>query len=305
MLSRRGGRAVDCAGLENRRAGNGPAGSNPAPSASFAASSPTPHSRAPRPIPRSDPHEAPRLFARRVRAPIVRPSSLEVDGLLFELRWSARRRTVEIAVDARGRLRLAAPAGCTLAFLEQFARRKRRWVLAKLAEREASGPPPEPPRFVTGEELPYLGRSFPLIVVERSRPGVALLEDRFRMSERAAADGRRHFAAWAKRAAAEWIAPRVELLVPPLGRAPSSVKVREMGRRWGSCSRDGRVGFNWRLILLAPELVDYVVVHELAHLVEHNHGPGFWRVVEAAQPDFRERREALQRAAVAIGWTWD
>ena len=109
----------------------------------------------------------------------------------------------------------------------------------------------------------------------------------------------------ARRAATEWIGPRVVELAATVGREPAGVAVREMGRRWGSCARDGRIGFNWRLVLLAPELVDYVVVHELAHLAEHHHGPAFWRVVEAAQPDYRERRAALRRAAVAIGWSWD
>ena len=78
-----------------------------------------------------------------------------------------------------------------------------------------------------------------------------------------------------------------------------------MRRRWGSCARDGRISLNWRLVLLAPALADYVLVHELAHLVEPNHGAGFWRLVEAEMPDFRARRAALRRAGAAIEWTWE
>jgi predicted metal-dependent hydrolase len=219
----------------------------------------------------------PRVFARRFRLPGARPATLQIDEHEYAVRWSARRRTVEIAIDARGALRLAAPMGCDVAFLVAFARRKRAWVTAKLAERAAAGPAPAAPTFDEGGWLPFLGASHPVVVAARRRPAVTFVDGRFEIAREAVA----------------------------VGREPAGVAVREMGRRWGSCARDGRIGFNWRLVLLAPELVDYVVVHELAHLAEHHHGPAFWRVVEAAQPDYRERRAALRRAAVAIGWSWD
>ncbi len=246
-----------------------------------------------------------RLLGRKRRAPQTQPRSLDVDGLVYELRWSTRRRTVEIAIDARGRLRLAAPSGCAPSFLVEFARRKRPWVDKHLAARAARGPVPAAPTFGEGDRLPCLGEPLPLHLVDRRRPILELVDGRFELSREAAGKGCHHFVRWARRHASAWIGERVERIAGEVGRAPIAVAVREMGRRWGSCARDGRIAFNWRLILLDPALVDYVIVHELAHLAEHHHGPAFWRLVECDQPDFRARRRALRHASVEIGWTWD
>jgi predicted metal-dependent hydrolase len=81
---------------------------------------------------------------------------------------------------------------------------------------------------------------------------------------------------------------------------PGQVLVRNQKRQWGSCARDGTLRFNWRLVMLDPSLIEYVVVHELAHLRVRNHSPQFWSVVEAAMPDFNERRKRLRKAGVGL-----
>lgn len=76
------------------------------------------------------------------------------------------------------------------------------------------------------------------------------------------------------------------------------ITIREQKTRWGSCSSKGNLNFNWKLILLAPELLDYVVVHELAHRREMNHSKNFWKIVEAELPDYRERRRRLKECRI-------
>jgi len=78
-----------------------------------------------------------------------------------------------------------------------------------------------------------------------------------------------------------------------MGVAPARVKITGARARWGSCSSKGSLSFSWRVMLADDEAIDYVVVHELAHLREMNHSPRFWAVVEAAMPDYRERKKAL------------
>ena len=79
---------------------------------------------------------------------------------------------------------------------------------------------------------------------------------------------------------------------------PIWITIREQKTRWGSCSSKGNLNFNWKLVLLAPELLDYVVVHELAHRREMNHSKDFWKIVEAELPDYRERRRRLKECRI-------
>ena len=76
------------------------------------------------------------------------------------------------------------------------------------------------------------------------------------------------------------------------------ITIREQKTRWGSCSSKGNLNFNWKLVLLAPELLDYVVIHELAHRREMNHSKNFWKIVEAELPDYRERRRRLKKCRI-------
>jgi predicted metal-dependent hydrolase len=90
-----------------------------------------------------------------------------------------------------------------------------------------------------------------------------------------------------------WIERRLAHYAVQLGVAPTAVRVRDMGQRWGSCSARGRVNFHWRILVFPPSIIDYVIVHELAHLRELNHSRAFWGLVETILPDYRRRKTWL------------
>jgi predicted metal-dependent hydrolase len=224
--------------------------------------------------------------------------SLTVDDLTFAVRWSRRRRTIGLTVSPDGALRVLAPAGVPARKLESAVRAKLPWVRRKLAEFEALGPAPAPKRFVDGERLPYLGRDYTLALVDRPRgAGVpfALRRGRFELARGLDGEARAAAVEWYTSRARALIGARVQHYTPVVGASPDAVVVRDLGkRRWGVCdSRTRTVSFHWELALLAPDLIDYVVVHELAHLHEPNHGRGFWRRVEQVMPDWRARRARL------------
>lgn len=82
-----------------------------------------------------------------------------------------------------------------------------------------------------------------------------------------------------------------------MGVSYGKITIREQKTRWGSCSQSGNLNFNWKLVLMPPETLDYVVVHELAHRKEMNHSLRFWKIVEQEMPDYRMRREELKRCS--------
>ena len=100
------------------------------------------------------------------------------------------------------------------------------------------------------------------------------------------------------RKAKETITKRVSYFARLMGVSYRNITIREQKTRWGSCSSEKNLNFNWKLVLLAPELLDYVVVHELAHRREMNHSKNFWKIVEAELPDYRERRSRLKECRI-------
>ncbi|NLE22011.1 MAG: M48 family metallopeptidase [Actinobacteria bacterium] len=227
---------------------------------------------------------------------------LTVDGLRFSVRRSTRRRTVGITVKRDGELVVAAPARASTRRLEAVVRDKLPWVRRKLAEFEALGPPPQPRRFVAGELFPYLGRDYPLVFDDRPAQPVALVAGTLAVDRSLDGSARAAVVVWYQERAREHIERDVARLVPLVGAAPATVVVRDLGkRRWGVCDHRSRtVSFHWHLVTLPPDLIEYVVVHELTHLHEPNHAKGFWRRVEDVLPECRQLRRRLRESGDAL-----
>lgn len=220
-------------------------------------------------------------------------STLTVDELQFEVRWSHRRKTIEITVDRGGELIVSAPKGCDPAAIEAFVRDKRFWLYTKLTEKEALRHPIAAKEFVSGEGFPYLGRSYRLLLVDDQDVALKLERGRFRLLRSEATRGRGHFIEWYTEHARKWLGERVRRFARRVAVWHSRVEVRDLGFRWGSCGKNSTLNFHWATILLPPSIVEYVVVHELAHLQEPNHTPDFWRLVERAMPDYEARKRWL------------
>ena len=218
---------------------------------------------------------------------------LIVDDLAFEVSRSTRRKTVELIVDRGGELRISAPPKVGKAWLEKFVREKRFWLYTKLAEKEALLHPVVEKQFVTGEGFPYLGRSYRLLLVDRQDEPLKLKAGRFCLGRTQAKHGRKTFTAWYASRAQEWLRRRVRDWTARMAVEPKKIEVRDLGFRWGSCSKSGTINFHWAAILLPPSIVDYVIVHELAHLHEPNHTTAFWQRVRRAMPDCDDRRTWL------------
>lgn len=225
-------------------------------------------------------------------------------------RSTRRHKTVEVTVAHRGEVVVAAPVRTSVEWIKAIIRRRAAWILRHGGRAEPSPggrglgePGLAERRFVSGESLPYLGRRVRLFVRETPEDGVGVRFHHWqfdvRLSRTLPPDERSAaveaaFTCWYRRRAAELVAARVEHFAPLLGVAPSRVLVRDQRRRWGSCSPDGVLRFNWRVVMAPPALLDYVVIHELAHLRLRAHGPKYWALVAHAAPDYRERRQRLK-----------
>src|SRR5690625_626463 len=226
--------------------------------------------------------------------------SLTIDDLEFTLVRSPRRRTVGVTVERDGSLVLSAPEDCPIERVEEVAREKQFWVYQKLARKELLFRPAAPKEYVSGETFHYLGRGYRLKVVDASSGQDAplrLFRGRFllRRDEVARAEG--HFIRWYSEQGKRWVERRVERFAVRIGVRigvrPASVTVRELGYRWGSCTPNGGLNFHWRSVLLPPRIVEYIIAHELVHLIVPDHSAEFWVRLERAMPDYAARKEWL------------
>jgi predicted metal-dependent hydrolase len=215
---------------------------------------------------------------------------IELSGRLVEYRFARRRRrTNGISIDGEG-LRVAAPLRAPWRDIEGFLRAKQRWIVAKLDE-WSSAPRPAVLRVESGERLPLLGEMVKLCV----RPGPAQ-----RLGGTLGVCGSKHLLAWLKAAALEVLRPRVAHYAARVDRPAPRLSLSNARTQWGVCNEDGSIRLSWRLVHLDPALADYVVAHEVAHLVELNHSRRFWTLVSALYPDWRAARERLELAGAAL-----
>ena len=234
-------------------------------------------------------------------APPLRRIQLGAHALDYELRRSSRR-SIGFMIDDDG-LRVTAPKRVTLAEIDNAIRAKQRWIITKLqerGERQAQRQETPPLAWVDGAKLPFMGGEVTLKLEPATRshciydavqgilsigvvPGLAEWQLRERV--------RLWFQAEAKRVFLE----RLDIYAQRLGVTYAQMALSSAGTRWGSCTVDGNIRLNWRLIHFALPLIDYVVAHELAHLLEMNHSPRFWAAVETVYPDYDGAREALRK----------
>lgn len=236
-------------------------------------------------------------------------SSIQVGDhtITYEVVRSQRRKKTIHTQVTLDKVRVLAPAATSDAELERLLRKQADWIMDRRKVLEGR---PAPKRYVSGETMPYLGEDFELTVnTDRFLwPWIRFEGRRFSFDAppRTEEEERRDlirsaFVEWYRRQAEDYLPGRVNQWLPLVANhADPRVLVRDQRSRWGSCAWDGTIRLNWRLIMLDPELIDLVVVHELAHLSIRNHSRVFWDYVYVFLPDAKERRSRLKVAGLYL-----
>jgi predicted metal-dependent hydrolase len=201
-----------------------------------------------------------------------------------------RRRSMSMTVDTEG-LHVAAPAGASKAGIEAFLHANAAWVKRKLRE-WARYRDSLPPPWRIGDDLPFIGGT---------------LHTRFEPAQRGARRvgdcleigpfPENSVQLWLREQALPLFGERAAHYAARLGVPLPSLRLSNAQTRWGTCAETGRVTLNWRLIYFRPAVIDYVVVHELAHLVEMNHSRHFWALVGSQLPDYAVAKAELRARA--------
>jgi predicted metal-dependent hydrolase len=211
------------------------------------------------------------------------------------------RRTVALYVQPGGTLLIRAPWYVPLQLLMQFAAHKSPWIERQVSRLKHVTPPGTPVTIIDGGTVPFMGRELTVTVRHGSARRVSHNEDGLILNvtrDPAPEDLTNMTEAWYLREAKAYLPERTRRLAEQYSHllpAPGTISVRKMKRRWGTCHTGGAIWLNRELMKKSPDLIDYVIIHELCHLVHHNHGREYYELLSRILPDFRELRKRLQQ----------
>ncbi|MFA5702142.1 MAG: SprT family zinc-dependent metalloprotease [Advenella sp.] len=227
-----------------------------------------------------------------------------MDKIPYTLQRS-NRQSIGFTINAEG-LKITAPNWVSQAIIDQAIQAKKPWIQSKLQQWQQQSHAPI--CWQNGMQLPYLGRQIivqlnPQLASCRYEGNYNLAQDNDRLyvnlpSTANAQAIKSACTQWFQGRALAWFETRLRHFQQSSGAKPLCLRLSSATTRWGSCSANGHIRLNWRLIHLCPELIDYVIAHELAHLKEMNHSPRFWAEVKRILPNYEAAKNRLKQKSL-------
>jgi predicted metal-dependent hydrolase len=199
-----------------------------------------------------------------------------------------QRKSFALIVQRDGSLVVRAPLRASDRQIRELVQKKEKWIIAKQEAARRTYATMQPREYVNGEGFLYLGKSYKLAIVDRNQPPLTF-GDQFYLAKSALPNAEAVFKAWYTQQARQIISERAGWYAARSGFVYQRINLTGARTRWGSCGRRGSLNFTWRLIMAPLRVIDYVVVHELAHLKQKNHSKAYWVEVKRLMPDYKEQ----------------
>ncbi|MCU0324719.1 MAG: M48 family metallopeptidase [Spirosomaceae bacterium] len=213
-------------------------------------------------------------------------------SLSYQVIYS-KRKTLGIFVERDKSIVVRVPEGTPKHTVDEVVNQKKAWIYDKLGHQQKYHRISDSKEFISGEYLMYLGENYQLKVTPKKFDGVVFDND-FIISVHNKPKAKEIFKSWFKSIGIKVISNKVDYYATHLGVKYKSIKLSEMKYRWGSCTVAGVLTFNWRIIKAPVFVIDYIIVHELAHLIHLNHSNDFWNTVAIQQPNFEKAKNWLK-----------
>jgi len=212
--------------------------------------------------------------------------------ITFTLARSGRK-TMSIYVEPDGSVLVRAPKKVKEEQINAIVDLKRYWIYKSMAEFQELNKTKVTRQIISGEGFLFMGKSYRLKINGNNSPPLALDQGYFILDENKMDKARQCFIEFYREQGKEHISQRVEYFQKKLGIEPNGVRVMDLKTRWASRGNK-RLNFHWKIMLAPMSVIDYVVVHELAHYIKEDHSPAFWEIVESVMPNYREKKEWLR-----------
>jgi len=211
----------------------------------------------------------------------------------YQLKKSDRK-TTSIYIERDGTISIIAPAPFNIEKIEQIIESKRSWIYRSLAEWEDLNRTRIHREYVNGESFLYFGRNYRLQLVNNQHEPLMLQQGQFKLVQTEVQKAPEHFKAFYKAKLQKKLKIRLKQYQSKMKKQALDVRVMELQNRWGSCTSKGVINFHWKCAMLPLSVLDYVIVHELAHLEDKSHSPSFWRSIEKVMSNYEEAKTWLK-----------
>jgi predicted metal-dependent hydrolase len=205
----------------------------------------------------------------------------------------SKRKTLSIIVERDRSVIVRAPINTSKELIDKEINKRKLLLFKKVNHSQKYNIPQEKKEFVSGESLLYFGNYFKLEVVNKDIKGVEF-DNKFVIGKSKQNDAKEILKAWYFKQAEEKLIPKVKHFANQLGVNHNKISIMDLKYRWGSCTPKDNINFNWRIIKAPVYVIDYIIVHELTHLLETNHTPDFWNIVSVQLPNYEKAKEWLK-----------
>ncbi len=230
-----------------------------------------------------------------------------MDKFNYTLKRS-NRKSLGLTVNRDGAVIVRAPHNLSDEEIREFVSEKRVWIQQKLSQKASVNREKPKREFVNGQGFLYLGKSYRLRYIQGAEDpkahkvakssGLQLRNGYFELDEKQRNNARDHFVAWYKRKTEEKLKDRCPRYANRVGVTVEKFRISDLGNRWASYSKNGTISFNWRSVMVPIWVFDYILVHEMAHMIGQPHSKKFWRIVSRVMPDYGEHIRRLRENGI-------
>lgn len=225
---------------------------------------------------------------------------MKIGDLDIEVKRSSRRKTLSIFVERDGSVTVLAPETISDARIEEAVLSKDYLLYKKLAKWKELNRGKVERSYVNGQSFLYLGRNYRLNIVDNQPEPLILKNGYLNIRRKDLANADKHFIQFYKDKGLPKVHERLNLYKKKLKVQPKSVKIQELKNRWASCTIGGSINLHWKSIMAPVAVLDYIIVHELVHLIHPNHSSEFWNEVDKIMPQFREYEAWLKQHGIKM-----
>jgi predicted metal-dependent hydrolase len=206
----------------------------------------------------------------------------------------SKRKTIALIIQSDGSLTVRAPLRMPTVLIQEFVQRHKQWIHKKQDQVRCS-PAVQKKIYREGETFLFMGKEYPLILVAHQHPALTFNGSRFQLANAQIINAKEAFIHWYKTQAIKVIAESVKQQARINKFTYQKIRISSARTRWGSCSTNGTLSFTWRLVMAPPEVIEYVVLHELVHTQVRNHSQKFWQRVGALMPGYKQSVSWLKK----------